>query len=48
LLKEPRILRRAIFVVDKDGVVTYAAYIPALGEEPNYAAVLGAARAALR
>jgi thiol peroxidase len=47
LIKEARILRRAVFVVDRQGKVTYAAYMPALGEEPDYAAVLAAARAAL-
>ena len=47
LIKEARILRRAVIVVDRQGKVTYAAYMPALGEEPDYAAVLAAARAAL-
>ena len=47
LIKEARILRRAVFVVDRSGKITYAAYMPALGEEPNYAEVLAAAQAAL-
>lgn len=47
LIKEARILRRASFVVDRAGKITYAAYMPALGEEPNYAEVLAAALAAL-
>jgi thioredoxin-dependent peroxiredoxin len=47
LIKEARILRRAVFVVDRAGKITYAAYMPALGEEPNYAEALAAARAAL-
>jgi len=47
LIKEARILRRAAFVVDRSGKITYAAYMPALGEEPNYAEVLAAAQAAL-
>ena len=47
LIKEARILRRAAFVVDRVGRITYAAYMPALGEEPNYAEVLAAAQAAL-
>lgn len=47
LIKEARILRRAVFVVDRQGRITYAAYMPALGDEPDYAAVLTAARAAL-
>ena len=47
LIKEARILRRAVFVVDRAGKITYAAYMPALGDEPNYAEVLAAAKAAL-
>jgi thioredoxin-dependent peroxiredoxin len=47
LIKEARVLRRAVFVVDRAGKLTYVAYMPALGEEPNYAEVLNAARAAL-
>ena len=47
LIKERRILRRAVFVLDRQDKVTYAAYMPALGVEPNYEEVLGAARAAL-
>jgi thiol peroxidase len=47
LIKEARVLRRAAFVVDKAGRITYAAYMPVLGEEPDYAAVLAAARDAL-
>jgi thioredoxin-dependent peroxiredoxin len=47
LIKERRILRRAVFVVGKDGKVTYVAYMPQLGDEPDYAAVLAAAKAAL-
>jgi len=48
LMKEVRLLRRAIFVVDPGGKVTYAAYMPALGVEPDYSAVLEAAKAALQ
>jgi len=47
LIKEVRILRRAVFVVDRAAKLTYVAYMPALGVEPNYAEVLDAARAAL-
>jgi thiol peroxidase len=47
LIKEARILRRAVFVVDKKDTVVYAAYMPALGVEPDYAAVLDAVRLAL-
>ncbi len=47
LMKETRTLRRAIFVVDRSGKLTYVAYMPALGVEPDYAEVLKAAKAAL-
>lgn len=41
-LKEMRVLRRAVFVIDREGKVTYADYMPALGVEPDYEAVLAA------
>jgi thiol peroxidase len=47
LIKEARVLRRAIFVVDRGGKITYAAYMPVLGDEPDYPAVLAAAKLAL-
>lgn len=47
LIKERRTLRRAVFVIDSQDRVTYAAYMPALGVEPDYEEVLEAARAAL-
>jgi thiol peroxidase len=48
LLKEPRFLRRAIFVVDRNDNIIYSAYMPVLGEEPKYPEVLEAARRALK
>ena len=48
LIKEARVFRRATFVVDAAGKITYAAYTPALGVEPDYAQVLAAAQAALK
>jgi len=47
LIEERRILRRAIFVVDRESIIRYAAYMPALGNEPEYEEVLAAARMAL-
>ena len=47
LIKERRILRRAVFVVGKDDKLVYVAYMPALGDEPNYSEVLEAAKKAL-
>ena len=47
LIKERRILRRAVFVVGKDDKLKYVAYMPVLGNEPDYAAVLECAKNAL-
>jgi thiol peroxidase len=47
LMKEVRLLRRSVFVVDKRGTITYVAYMPTSKEEPNYDEVLAAAKAAL-
>lgn len=42
-----RIESRAVFVVDKDGTVRYAEYVPNIGHEPNYEAALSALKAVL-
>jgi thioredoxin-dependent peroxiredoxin len=47
LLREPRILRRAVFVVDKEQKIRHVQYLPELGMEPEYKSVLAAARSAL-
>ena len=47
LVNENRFFRRAIFVVDAQDRIVYAAYMPELKDEPNYAEVLAAARTAL-
>lgn len=47
LIKEHRLLARAIFVVDKDDNVVYAQYVPEIAEEPDYEAALEAAKKAL-
>lgn len=47
LIKERRILRRAVFVVGKDDKLKYVAYMPELGIEPDYGAALEGARKAL-
>jgi thiol peroxidase len=47
LIQTKRLLRRAVFVVDRQDTVRYAAYMPTIGDEPDYAAVLQAARQAL-
>ncbi len=46
LIKELRIMSRAIFVVDKNNVITHAEYVKEVSEHPNYDAALAAARAA--
>lgn len=40
LIKELRLLARAIFVLDRQGVVQYKEIVPELGSEPNYDATL--------
>ena len=44
LIKELRILSRAIFVVDKNNVVRHVEYVKEVGDHPNYDAALSAAR----
>jgi thiol peroxidase len=39
------LLSRAVFVVDKDGKITYAQYVPEVASEPNYDAALAAVKA---
>jgi thiol peroxidase len=41
-LKERRVTGRAVFVVDKGGVVRYAEYVPEIASHPNYDAALAA------
>jgi thiol peroxidase len=48
LIKERRYLRRAVFIVGRDGRLTYVNYLPTLGQEPDYAEVINAAREALK
>jgi thiol peroxidase len=47
LIKERRFLRRSVFIVGRDGKLTYVNYLPALGEEPNYDEVIAEAKKAL-
>jgi len=46
LIKELRILARAIFVVDSKGTVRYVEYVKEVADPPNYDAALSAARQA--
>jgi ABC-type bacteriocin/lantibiotic exporter with double-glycine peptidase domain len=47
LIKERRYLRRAVFIVDREGRLTYVNYLPVLGQEPDYDEVIAEARKAL-
>lgn len=44
LIKELRLLARAIFVVGKDGIVKHAEIVPEVTHHPDYDAALAAAR----
>src|SRR5215216_7573952 len=48
LLKERRYFRRAVFIVGRDGKLTYVNYLPKLADEPNYDEVINAAKEALK
>jgi thiol peroxidase len=47
LIEELKILSRAIFVLDKDGKVAHAEYVPEVASEPNYDAALSALKSQL-
>src|SRR5215211_5247910 len=40
LIKERRYLRRSVFIVGRDGRLTYVNYLPTLGQEPDYGEVI--------
>ena len=46
LIKELRLLARAVFVVDKEGVIRYIEVVEELTDEPDYEAALKAAKEA--
>lgn len=46
LIKEWRLLQRAVFVIDRDDRIVYAEYVPDQMREPNYQAAMEAARKA--
>jgi thiol peroxidase len=47
LVKELRLESRAIFVIDRDGVIRYVEYVPEIASHPNYDAALQAVRSLL-
>jgi thiol peroxidase len=46
LIKELRLLTRAVFVIDSNDKVTYVEYVPEATNHPNYEAAIEAAKAA--
>jgi len=44
LIKELRLLTRAVFVVDRKGAIAYVQYLKEITQEPDYDAALAAAR----
>jgi len=44
LIKELRLLARAIFVIDKEGIIRYIQLVKEISEEPDYDAVLEAVK----
>jgi thiol peroxidase len=46
LIKELRLLARAVFVIDSNDTVTYVEYVPEVTNHPNYEAAIEAAKAA--
>jgi len=47
LIKELRLLARAVFIIDAKGVLRYMQLVPEMTNEPDYAAALTAAKAAV-
>jgi thiol peroxidase len=47
LVKELRLLSRAVFVIDRDDNVIYTEYVPELTKHPDYDAALGAIKKAI-
>ncbi|MFH2037875.1 MAG: hypothetical protein ABIJ65_00405 [Chloroflexota bacterium] len=46
-MKGVRLLRRAVFVINRECKIVYSAYIPELGVEPDYDTIIGPAKNAL-
>lgn len=47
LIDELRLLARAVFVIDRDGVLRYAQLVPEMTDEPDYDAVIAAVQQVL-
>ena len=48
LIKELRLLARAVFVLDHEGIIRYIQIVKEVGDEPDYDAVLNAVRALIQ
>ena len=48
LIKELRLLARAVFVIDKTGVVRYKQIVPEISGEPDYEAAINAAKGLIK
>lgn len=48
LIKERRYFRRSVFIVGRDGRLTYVNYLPVQSQEPDYDEVINAAKEALK
>ena len=46
-IKELRLLARAVFVIDREGIIRYTQIVPELTNEPDYESALEAARSLL-
>jgi thiol peroxidase len=44
LIKDLRLLSRAVFVVDRNGIVQYSELVNEIGDQPDYGAALEVAR----
>ena len=42
LIKDLRLLARAVFILDREGIIQYIQTVKEISEEPDYEAVLGA------
>lgn len=40
LIKELHLLSRAVFIIDKNGIIIYSQYVPEISEQPDYEDVL--------
>ena len=48
LIKDMRLLARAVFVIDKTGIVRYKQIVPEISSEPDYEAAINAAKGLIK